>query len=313
LLDATPLFAPSPDPPAPDAGPRTAPLRLDLGFDRVLLANEKSADGVSLRLDRRGGRLEQLSLSGRIGGDQPVEATLARRAEGRALTLRASDAGGFLAATDVITSMAGGRLVVEARFDEATDGLSGTAEITEFRVRDAPAIGRLLQGMTLYGLLDLARGPGLNFSQMTAPFAWADGVLTLADARAFSPSLGVTTKGRIDTRARRLDLEGTVVPAYFFNSLLGNIPLIGRLFSPERGGGVFAATFSARGPMADPQVTVNPLAALTPGFLRGLFGIFDGPSTPTAPGSPGSGPAPPAAAGTPPLRHFEPNTATPPG
>jgi hypothetical protein len=28
-----------------------------------------------------------------------------------------------------------------------------------------------------------------------------------------------------------------------------------------------------RGPLADPSVAVNPLAALTPGFLRGIFGI----------------------------------------
>ena len=28
-----------------------------------------------------------------------------------------------------------------------------------------------------------------------------------------------------------------------------------------------------RGPLADPNVSVNPLAALTPGFLRGIFGI----------------------------------------
>ncbi|MBC7801846.1 MAG: hypothetical protein H7Z10_14595, partial [Gemmatimonadaceae bacterium] len=66
-----------------------------------------------------------------------------------------------------------------------------------------------------------------------------------------------------------------IVPAHFFNSLLGDIPLIGRLFSPEAGGGLFAATYSVRGPVNDPQVAVNPLSALTPGFLRGLFRIFD--------------------------------------
>jgi len=49
---------------------------------------------------------------------------------------------------------------------------------------------------------------------------------------------------------------------------------VGRLFSPERGGGVFAASYAVRGPMANPQVSVNPLAALTPGFLRGVFKIF---------------------------------------
>jgi hypothetical protein len=293
VLDASPLFAPSAPSAQPAPPPGTAPLlRLDLGFDRVHLANRRVAEAVSLRLDRRGGAaggtIEALAASARIGDGQ-AEATVARRAEGRTLGLRAADAGAFLAAMDIIDSMAGGRLELDGRFEATRDAITGTATLADFRVRDAPAIGRLLQGMTLYGLLDLARGPGLNFSQATLPFAWADGVLTLSDARAFSPSLGVTVKGRIDTRARALDLEGTLVPAYFFNTLLGNIPLIGRLFSPERGGGVFAATYSARGPMADPAVAVNPLAALTPGFLRGLFGIFDGGGAP--PAGAGAGPA----------------------
>ena len=72
------------------------------------------------------------------------------------------------------------------------------------------------------------------------------------------------------------DIEGTIVPAYVFNTLLGNLPLVGRLFSPEAGGGVFAATYRIQGALSDPAVTVNPLAALTPGFLRGLFGLFEG-------------------------------------
>jgi hypothetical protein len=95
----------------------------------------------------------------------------------------------------------------------------------------------------------------------------------LNDARAFSVSLGVTAKGRIDRLRDTIDMEGTIVPAYVFNSLLGRIPVLGRIFSPEQGGGLFAATYRMRGPIADPAVTVNPLAALTPGFLRGIFGI----------------------------------------
>jgi hypothetical protein len=80
-----------------------------------------------------------------------------------------------------------------------------------------------------------------------------------------------------------VEVEGTLVPAYFFNQLLGNIPLLGRLFSPERGGGVFAATYRVQGPLSDPTVTVNPLAALTPGFLRGIFGDGGGGGGAAAP------------------------------
>jgi hypothetical protein len=31
-----------------------------------------------------------------------------------------------------------------------------------------------------------------------------------------------------------------------------------------------------KGPFSDPEVSVNPLSALTPGFLRGLFGLGSG-------------------------------------
>ena len=53
------------------------------------------------------------------------------------------------------------------------------------------------------------------------------------------------------------------------------MPLIGGLFSAEKGGGLFAMNYSLRGPMDDPSVVANPLSALTPGILRGMFGLFD--------------------------------------
>ncbi|MBS0562567.1 MAG: DUF3971 domain-containing protein, partial [Proteobacteria bacterium] len=123
-----------------------------------------------------------------------------------------------------------------------------------------------------YGVVDMVNGPGLGFTKLIAPFRLSGSVLELSEARAFSSSLGLTAKGRIDLARDTADIQGTVVPAYFFNSLLGRVPLIGRLFSPETGGGLFAANYTVRGPLADPSVSVNPLSALTPGFLRGLFG-----------------------------------------
>jgi hypothetical protein len=86
--------------------------------------------------------------------------------------------------------------------------------------------------------------------------------------------LGITAQGALDLRHHTADITGTVVPAYFFNQLLGDLPLIGKIFSPEKGGGVFAARYSVRGKLSDPKVGVNPLSALTPGFLREGFGLL---------------------------------------
>ena len=190
--------------------------------------------------------------------------------------MTAHDAGELLRDFDYIHTMQGGSLSVQAHYDDGQPGrpLAGTATIEDFRIRSAPPLAKLLQAMTLYGLVEVMQGPGLGFSKLVAPFRVADHALELNDARAFSPSLGLTAKGRLDLTAERIDMQGTIVPAYFFNALLGNVPLIGRLFSPERGGGVFAASYTLRGPLNDPDVFVNPLTALTPGFLRGVFGLF---------------------------------------
>ena len=75
----------------------------------------------------------------------------------------------------------------------------------------------------------------------------------------------------VDLEARKSDFRGTLIPAYSFNSALGSIPLVGLLFSPERGGGLFAATFNVIGSLDRPAFMFNPLAVLAPGFLRGLL------------------------------------------
>ena len=272
----------------PSSGDGSAmPLVVDARFDRVVLGAEPGRElrEVSFSLRRNGGRIAALDTRGRTGAEGTWQAAIRRAGSGRTLEAEASDAGAFLAALGIVQTMAGGRLRLRAAWDDGQldPPLVGEATIEEFRLREAPAIGRVLQAMTLYGLLEMARGPGLSFARLVAPFAYDGERLELRDARAFGASLGVTGKGTIDLVRNRLAVDGTIVPAYALNAVLGHLPLLGRLFSPEAGGGVFAATYRVRGPLDDPEVSVNPLAALTPGFLRGVFGIFDGEAASTPP------------------------------
>jgi hypothetical protein len=115
----------------------------------------------------------------------------------------------------------------------------------------------------------------MTFSKIVVPFRYGDGSVVLDDAYANNSSLGLTAKGQINLLAGQTAITGTIVPAYFFNSMLGQLPLIGKLFSPEKGGGVFAARFGVNGSLEDPTITINPVSALTPGFLREIFSVFD--------------------------------------
>ena len=252
----------------------------DAQFDRVILGAGRGVTAVKFHGENNGRVTQQARLTGKTAGNSPFSIAIEPAAGGRRLSGDSNDAGGLLQALDVVKDMEGGKLTLTGAYDDsnAAHTLSGTAEIAEFRLREAPALGKLLQAMTLYGLVEVVQGPGLGFTQLVVPFRLTNDLLELDDARAYSASLGITAKGKADLARNRCDVQGTIVPAYFFNSLLGGIPFVGRLFSPERGGGVFAATYALSGSCDDPNVSVNPLAALTPGFLRGLFGIFQGGS-----------------------------------
>jgi hypothetical protein len=258
-------------PPAP--GP---PWNVTARFDRVRLGGGEITSNVVARAQNDGGVLRMLSVSGETGPRAPFALSIGAAGGVRRLSAKAANAGALLRGLGVVGSMEGGRLVLTGTYDDTNPWhpLTATAEIDEFRIRDAPWLAKLLQAMTLYGLADVLHGPGVGFSRLVAPFRLDQDGLLLNDARAFSPSLGITARGRIDLDAQAVDVQGTIVPAYFFNSLLGNVPLVGKLFSPERGGGVFAARYSVKGGMDDPTVSVNALSALTPGFLREVFGIF---------------------------------------
>jgi uncharacterized protein YhdP len=151
--------------------------------------------------------------------------------------------------------------------------------VRDYHVTKAPVLAKVLSVAALTGIVDLLRGDGLAFSNLDAPFTLKDGLLELSETRAFGTALGITAKGQVDLSAERMALEGTIVPMYAVNSALGGIPLIGPLLTGEKGGGVFAATFAVHGPSADPQITVNPLAALTPGLLRKFFDLFSSGTT----------------------------------
>jgi hypothetical protein len=279
VLDMAPALGAhmAPDKPAEEGNA----ARLDVRFDRVLLPHGKEITGLeaALRVNALG-VTQQANISARLPGRGSFALTITPEGQRRAFNLTSDNGGELLRAFDVLKTIQGGKLTVTGRYENSQPGatLSGDAVLEEFVVRDAPGLGKLLQAMTLYGLVDALGGPGLNFTRATIPFSLSPEALILRDARAFSSSLGVTAKGRIDRRNDMIDTEGTIVPAYIFNALLGRIPFLGRIFSPEEGGGLFAVSYRMRGPLNDPQTSINPLAALTPGFLRGIFGIGQEPA-----------------------------------
>lgn len=275
LGNARPGEAP-PKTEATDATPKM-PLTVTGRIGKVWVTDTGALRDVTLALERDTRDWRQVQLDGRVSERKSLHVEIRPAGDGRRnLKITSDDAAAAFRAFDVLPNMRNGVLSVEGHFDDTSpqSPLTGVARVSDYQVVKAPLLARLLTVAALTGAVDVLSGQGIHFSRLEAPFTLADGVLTLKNAHTAGTELGITANGQIDIDHSRLALEGTIVPAYALNSVLGNIPLLGRLFTGGEGGGVFAINYSVKGPMDNPAIGVNPLSALTPGALRGLFDIF---------------------------------------
>jgi hypothetical protein len=111
--------------------------------------------------------------------------------------------------------------------------------------------------------------------------------MDLQEALIFNSEVGLTAQGFLDYPHDRVDINGTVVPAYQINSMLSNIPVLGLLLGGAKHEGVFGANYRISGAASAPAFNVSMISAVTPGILRKLVGAFDG-TTPTG-GAPAQG------------------------
>ncbi|TVR97442.1 MAG: hypothetical protein EA406_09405 [Rhodospirillales bacterium] len=270
----------------------TRQLRLTTDIATVWLSEDRQLRDLTGSLTRIGPRVTAADFAAATPSGTGLAVLLQPGAHGhRRLMVTADDAGDALRTLGLFSDMIGGSLSLDATFadDRPSRALEGRLLVSDYRLSGAPFIARLLSVMALTGIEAALRGDGIRFSVLDVPFTYSGDVLQVTNARASGSSLGFTASGRIDLDGDDIDLRGTVVPLYAVNATLGRIPLIGDLLTGgERGGGVFAATYRATGRLDDPQITVNPLAALAPGFVRNIFGALGSGAAEEAWSPPGS-------------------------
>lgn len=191
----------------------------------------------------------------------------------RQFTVNIPDASKAVSAFMGLDNTSGGRLKITANLPAAGEegAYVGEAEMRNFKLKEAPVLAQLLSLASLTGLSDTFTGGSMKFDRFKVPFAILGDEIAIRNARLYGPALGMTGDGDVNLDIRVMHFDGTLVPAYTANSFLGDIPLIGDIFVREKGGGLFALTYTVSGPFEQTQIAVNPLSALTPGFLRRIF------------------------------------------
>lgn len=267
---------------------KMTPLDLQLQLDRVVFGEGRQLTQVAGTIRRVPTAWNLLDVTARAGASPLL---IRWRPDARGIwqaLIQTDDAGAAYRALDLTDKVKGGKLRIAGHsVAPRPDGaIEGTLELTDYTLVDAPVLARILNAISPAGFAELmGGGQGIQFGRMVAGYRKEGRLLRLRDLRTSGSALGLTLEGDLDLVTDTANLRGTIVPIYGLNRLVGQIPLLGDLLSGGEGQGIFSATWRVQGPLGDPDVSVNPLAVLAPGFLRNLFFLGEGEGSTARPES----------------------------
>ncbi len=281
-FDVGPILDAEEDAPAP-ADAAAPPLRLNASFDELRWGAYRKLRKANVLLHRQGGSIRGLVLDGRLGKQARLDVKFLPGPNGQILRIVANDFGEILSMSPTKGRVAGGTLLVRGVRPLPDAPIEGDFIASNFTLSKAPTLAKVLQVASLTGIGAAMSKKGLAFDAFEGQFVYKDNRVTFSKASAHGSSIGVTLNGILDFDADTANLGGTLVPAYSLNRAIGRIPVIGSLLTGGENEGVFAATYRVAGPLEEPKISVNPLSALAPGFLRNLFGLGAGKPQGAAP------------------------------
>ena len=180
-----------------------------------------------------------------------------------AIQIQSSDAGGMLRSANMVQQVMGGTLSLTLLPVGTGGAFDGRAEMTDVRIKNAPTIAALVNAVSVVGLINELNGDGIYFDAVEADFRMTPNRVTLTQASATGASLGISMDGVFSTDTGRMALQGVISPVYMLNGMAS--------FLTRKGEGLVGFNYAIGGTTQQPSVSVNPLSALAPGFLRDIF------------------------------------------
>lgn len=256
------------------------PFDLKLRLDRLVLREGVALAPFALDGSGSGERPTTFSAMGGMSGAAPLKVRLFEQGAQRHIAGSAGDAGAMIRGLFGYSSVKGGTLDFQAILPAASatssktgasTGIAGEVDVHNCTILNQPFLARLFSSGSPGGFVDLMRGQGISLDSVRIPFRISDNVITIHDARASGPSVGVTADGYVDRATNQVALQGAVAPLFGINGLLGAIPVLGDVFVSKKGEGIIGITYTMEGSLDEPKLSTNPLSVLAPGIFRRIF------------------------------------------
>jgi hypothetical protein len=266
-----------------------APLKIDVSGGSLDLRKAEFGQGggqgggdggpMNLRLDKlqitdtialtdmRGTFTTKAGLDGRftagLNGSTQIQGQVLPQNGRSAVRITSDNAGGVFAAAGLLKQARYGDLSLTLLPVGKDGAFDGDLRVENTRIKDAPAIAALLNALSIVGLLEQMGGGGIHFAEVEAAFRLTPSTMTLTQASAVGPSMGISMDGVYSVKSGNLDMQGVISPLFLLNG-------IGSIFT-RKGEGLIGFNYALNGPAKSPTVSVNPLSAFTPGMFRQIF------------------------------------------
>ncbi|MDC0125555.1 AsmA-like C-terminal region-containing protein, partial [Candidatus Pelagibacter sp.] len=243
-------------------------ININLSFSEVYIDNDNIVNNLNGKLRIVDNKLDQANIFAVFDNDNNFKFTINTKNDEKITTLFSSRAEPLVKRYKFIKGFEDSDEGYLDFYSSKKNNISNSKLVIDnFKVKEIPALAKLLSLASLQGIADLLTGEGIRFTDFEMNFTNKDKLLTIEELYAIGPAISILIEGYIE-KNNMISLRGTLVPATTINRSIASIPLIGELLVGKKvGEGVFGVSFKVKGPSKKLETTVNPLKTLTPRFI----------------------------------------------
>ena len=250
------------------------PVKINLEAKEILVGKEKSVFSVDAILKYENKLFKEAEIHSKLKNEKEFNLTINPKENSRELIINSNDAGLFLKTFNINKSGKEGEFVLHGEYDDTkeTHPLNSSVTIRDMRLIKAPTLAKILN-LASIGIVSALSGEGILINKLKSEFVLENGVLNLIKYEAYGPDVGFSNQGNIYLRKKEVDLEGAIIPMVTLNKIIGSIPVLGKILTNERKG-IWSFVYTVKGNLDEPEVRVNPIKTITPGFIQKFFSVF---------------------------------------
>ena len=239
---------------------------IKINVKEIYISKNDYLENFITDIDIKLNKINNLMLSSKFPNNSELKLSITKNSNDEKITtLNTKNASPLVKKYKFIKGFEGGSLDF---YSTSKNGYSkSNLNINDFKLKEVPALTKLLTLASLQGIADLLTGEGIRFNEFEMKFNNNNGLMTIEEIYSLGPSISILMDGYVQ-KDDLISLRGTLVPATTINKVIGSIPLLGDiLVGKKTGEGVFGVSFKIKGYPKDLKTTVNPIKTLTPRFI----------------------------------------------